>query len=60
MFEASTFFERVAILEENMKKMDMKDFSYGIRIIARGMYSEMVGQTAVRKSSKIANIITEV
>lgn len=59
MFNGTTFFERVAIFEKNMKDMDLRDFSFGIRIISRGLYTEVVGQTAVRKSSKIENIISE-
>lgn len=30
--------------------MDNKDFAFGIRIISRGLYQEILGNTAVRKS----------
>lgn len=33
-----------------MKEMDNKDFAFGLRIISRGLYSELVGNTAVRKN----------
>jgi hypothetical protein len=42
-----------------MTLMDDVDFGKSIRILCRGMQKELVGSTAVRKSSKIKDIIDE-
>lgn len=54
-----SFFERVAKFHENMLKMDDRDFGNSLRLISRNMYLDLVGETAVRKSSKLAEIIVE-
>jgi hypothetical protein len=58
------------MLHENMEKIDDREFGIALKMvryfhwsnilkISRSMYRELVGATAVRKSSKIKDIVTE-
>ena len=53
------FFEKVAKLHENMHKMDDTDFGLALRYICKYFQKEIIGGTAVRKSSKIHDITDE-